>query len=100
MLRLADGLRAAGVDVLPHYPSGRHVADLALDDEATDVAVEAEIHPKGVESHIRRRLEMMERGWKFEEAFASAWGGHEAELVIDLAQRLREHGGRPEPNEL
>jgi hypothetical protein len=88
LLRLADGLQAAGVDVFVHYPSGRHVADLVLDDEQRDVAVEAEIHPKGVDSHIRRRLEMMQRGWKFEEAFTSAWLGREAELVVDLAQRL------------
>lgn len=86
---LVDGLTAAGIDVLPRYPSGRHVADLVVDDSTRDVAIEAEIHPTGVESHIRRRLEMMGRGWRFEEAFRSQWLGREAELVVDLAQRLK-----------
>lgn len=86
---LIEGLADSGIAMLPRYPSGRHVADIVVDDDTRDVAVEAEIHPNGVESHIRRRLEMMSRGWRFEEAFRSQWLGREAELVVDLAQRLK-----------
>ncbi len=79
----------AGISLLPSYPTGRHVVDLAVAEEWRDVAIEADIHPNGVESHIRRRLEMMHRGWTFIEAYRSKWLGKEAELAVELVNHLR-----------
>ncbi|MEY2398858.1 MAG: hypothetical protein QOJ00_2032 [Actinomycetota bacterium] len=88
VMSLEDGVTTAGIRVRRAYPTGRHTADLVVDDNR-DIAIEADIHPDGVESHIRRRLEMMDRGWTFEEAYRSKWSGREAELVVDLVGRLR-----------
>lgn len=79
----------AGVSLLLSYPTGRHIVDLVLAEEWRDVAIEADVHPGGPESHIRRRLEMMDRGWSFIEAYRSRWLGREAELAIELVNQLR-----------
>jgi hypothetical protein len=86
---IRDGAALAGVVLWPGYPSGRHDVDLVLGDTTRDVAVECDIHPSGPASHIRRRLEMMDRGWEFFEALRSQWIDREAELVVDLVNRLK-----------
>jgi hypothetical protein len=87
---IADGAQLAGLPLLASYPAGRHTVDLVVADTSRDVAIETDIHPHGVASHIRRRLELIERGWVVKEAYRSRWENDRAQLVVDLVNDLKQ----------
>ncbi|MEZ5381199.1 MAG: AAA domain-containing protein [Microthrixaceae bacterium] len=87
---VADYLRSGGVGVMPAYPTGHHVVDLAID--GAPIAVECSVHPAGPTAHIERHLELRGLGWTILEAYESRWGHRRGELAVELLAKIRQSG--------
>jgi hypothetical protein len=85
---IADDLAAAGVPVLPSYPAGRHVVDIAAGSRGRDVAIHCGVHPEGTDAHLERHLALLRAGWQVVEAFPSRWSARRGELVVELLRLL------------
>jgi hypothetical protein len=81
---LVEDLRAAGSTVLPAYPAGRHVLDVALGAPIGDVVLECSVHPGGPAAHVERHLALRRSGWTVLEAHRSRWEHRRGELVVEL----------------
>jgi hypothetical protein len=76
------------VAVVTAYPTGRHVVDIVVDDEARDLGIECSVHPDGPDAHIDRHLALHRSGWTLLEAYPSRWSDRRAELVINLLDEI------------
>src|SRR5205807_136622 len=82
---IVSHLRDAGIPVRQSYPVGCHVIDIVIGDKHRFAAVETDVHPDGIDAHVRRRLALHDMGWDVLGAYNSKWDEHVAELVIELA---------------